>query len=157
MDSQQAIQRLFIFDLWCTRELTDFIKVSGEFRERKLCTALLSHIINSQRIWFDRVLSMDIADVNLWDEIDIDEMKQHAQEANQLWIDLIGDHEMDIDTRIVYQNFAGVNYMNTFTEICNHLILHGQHHRAQISLLLSRSEITPPSIDYIHYLRQKTQ
>lgn len=157
MDSRQSIQRLFIFDLWCTRELTDLIKASGEFKERKACIALMSHIINSQRIWFDRVLSIKIADVNLWNKITIEEMKQQAREAHQLWIDLIGDHEMDIATQIVYQNFAGINYKNTFIEICNHLILHGQHHRAQISLLLSRSEITPPSIDYIHFLRQKTQ
>lgn len=157
MNSRQSIQRLFNFDLWCTRKLTDFIQASGEFCEREPCITLMSHIINSQQIWFDRVLSMTIADVNLWDEIDIDEMKQHAREASQLWIDLIGNHEMEIDTQIVYQNFAGVNYIHSFTEICNHLILHGQHHRAQIALLLSRSDITPPSIDYIHYLRQKTQ
>lgn len=157
MDSRQSIQRLFIFDLWCTRNLTDLMKVSGEFRERKSCIALMSHIINSQRIWFDRVLSLNIADVNLWDDIDLDMMKQQAKESNQLWIDLIGDHDMDIESKIVYQNSAGINYMNTFTEICNHLILHGQHHRAQISLLFSLSEIKPPSIDYIHYLRQNTE
>lgn len=154
MDNRQSIQQLFIFDLWCTRKLTDLIKESGDFRERASCTTFLSHIINAQRIWFDRVIDLDISDAQPWDELDIDIIKKEAKEVHQLWIDLIGDHEMDLNAHIIYKNSAGMNFINTFAEICNHLILHGQHHRAQISLLVSRSGIKPPSIDYIHYLRK---
>jgi len=154
MDNRQSLQRLFIFDLWCTRKLTDFIRESGEFRERASSTAFLSHIINAQRIWFNRVIDMDLTKTDPWHEHSIDDIKHEAKEAHKLWIDLIGDHDMDMDTHILYQNSAGVHFINSFTEICQHLILHGQHHRAQISLLLSRSGIKPPQIDYIHYLRK---
>lgn len=153
MDNRQSIQRLFIFDLWCTRKLTDFIRDSSEFREQASTTAFLSHIINAQRIWFNRVIDIKTADTDPWHEYPIDDIKQEAKSVHKLWIDLIGDHDMDMDARIVYQNSAGMNFVNSFSEICQHLILHGQHHRAQISLLLSRSGIKPPPIDYIHYLR----
>jgi len=155
MDSRQSLQHLFIFDLWCNRKLADLIVKEGAFRERDACIGFLSHIINAQRIWFDRVIDLSILDVEPWDGIDIQEMKREAKETHQMWIDLIGDHDMDLDAKIYYQNSAGVSFVNSFTDICKHLILHGQHHRAQISLLLSRSGIRPPEIDYIQYMRIK--
>ncbi len=153
MDNRQSLQRLFIFDLWCTRKLTDAIRSAGDFRERASTTAFLSHIINAQRIWFNRVIDMNLTDVEPWYEFDIDEIKSEAKDIHQLWIDLIADHDMDMDNQIVYQNSAGTSYVNTFSDICTHLVLHGQHHRAQISLLFSRSGLKPPPIDYIHYIR----
>lgn len=155
MDLRQSIQRLFIFDLWCSRKLTDFIEETGEFREFETCVSFLSHIVNAQQIWFDRILGIDINDTEPWDEIDIGLIKSEAGEIHKRWIDLIGDHDLDLESRIVYQNSGGVTCINSITDICNHIILHGQHHRAQISLLLSRSGISPPSIDYINYARKK--
>jgi uncharacterized damage-inducible protein DinB len=155
MEFRQSIQRLFIFDLWCSRRLTDYIREKGKFREYETCVSLLSHIINAQQIWFDRVLGIDLNDTAPWDDIDMGLIKSEAGEIHKRWIDLIGDHDLDLDSRIVYQNSGGVTCINSITVICNHIILHGQHHRAQISLLLSRSGISPPSIDYIHYLREK--
>jgi len=155
MDKRQSIQQLYIFDLWCSHKLTDFIHDAGEFRERKTCLSLLSHIINAQQIWFERILGIDINHTTPWDEIDLENIKSEAGDIHKRWIDLIGDHDLDLESRIVYQNSAGVTYMNSVTDICSHIILHGQHHRAQISLLLSRSGISPPAIDYINYVRNK--
>lgn len=155
MEFRQSIQRLFIFDLWCSCQLTDYIRETGKFREYKTCVSLSSHIINAQQIWFDRILGIDINDTKPWDEIDIGLIKSEAGEIHKRWIDLIGDHDLDLESRIVYQNSGGVTCINSITDICNHIILHGQHHRAQISLLLSRSGISPPPIDYIHYARKK--
>ncbi|NBC26264.1 MAG: hypothetical protein GVY08_05355 [Bacteroidetes bacterium] len=153
MTSRQFLQRLFIFDLWCTRQLTDRISSSGSFRERAACRAFLSHIINLQRIWFNRVIDSGIKNVNPWFEIDLQDIKQEAKEVHKLWVNLIGDHDMDMDATIIYQSGSGVHSMHSFTDICSHLICHGQHHRAQISLLLKRSGIDPPPVDYSDYLQ----
>ncbi|MEX0661397.1 MAG: DinB family protein [Balneolaceae bacterium] len=154
MGQRQQLQKLFQFDLWCTRKLTDFIVEVGPFKERTACIAFLSHIVNAQQIWFERVIETTVINVDIWTEHDVEELKSEAKLAHQLWIDVIADHEMDLDTVIYYQNTKQVNFKSPFIDICNHLIIHGQHHRAQISLLLRQSGIAPPPIDYIHYTRK---
>lgn len=153
-DNRQYLQKLLIFDLWCTRKLTDLLRENNDFASRQACIAFLSHIINAQRIWFDRVLDLKISTNDLWHNFKVRDLKPEAKEIHQMWIDLIGDHDMDLNAAIVYQNSRGVTFKNRFVDICNHLILHGQHHRAQINLLLRQSGIEPPATDYINYLRR---
>ncbi len=154
MDERQKLQHLFHFDLWCSRKLTNLFQQYHPFKEQEACEAFLSHIINAQKIWFNRVIRLPADDdLNTWTEYSLDEMKQEAQETTQLWMDLIGDHEVDLNTKIFYKNSQGVDYSNSLWQICNHLIIHGQHHRAQISIFLRNCDIKPPSIDYIHFSR----
>ncbi len=153
MNDRQSLQKLFIFDLWCTRKLTDFLVEMEDFSSRPACAAFISHIINAQRIWYGRVLDRNISGLDLWEEYDVGDIKKEARKIHKNWIDLIGDHDMDLDTTLVYQNTKGVTYSSRFSDICTHLILHGQHHRAQINLLLGQADIDAPPIDYIHYTR----
>jgi uncharacterized damage-inducible protein DinB len=153
MDDRQSLQKLFIFDLWCTRKITDLLVEMQDFSSRPACAAFLSHIINAQQIWYGRVLDRDISGIDLWEEFDVNDIKQKARKIHKQWIDLIGDHDLDLDTTLVYQNTKGVTYSSQFCDICTHLILHGQHHRAQINLLLGQADIDAPPIDYIHYTR----
>lgn len=153
MDDRQSLQQLFIFDLWCTRKITDLLIEMQEFSSRPACAAFLSHIINAQVIWYGRVLDRDISGLDLWEELDVNDIKKEAKKAHKQWIDLIGDHDLELDTTLVYQNTKGVTYSSRFSDICTHLILHGQHHRAQINLLLGQAGIDALPIDYIHYTR----
>jgi len=157
MDDRQSLQKLFIFDLWCTRKITDLLTELPNFKNLPACVAFLSHIVNAQDIWYGRVLDRDISGFDLWEEFDVNDIKQEAKRAHKQWIDLIGDHDMDLDTTLIYQNTKGVTYSGRFSDICTHLILHGQHHRAQINLLLGQSDIQAPPIDYIHYMRSINQ
>lgn len=154
-NERQKLQQLFQFDLWCTRKLTDFLMESRPFDEVIACKAFLSHILNAQEIWFHRVIGFSDSEVETWGEFELDELKEEAKNSHQKWINLIGDHEVDLDSVIHYQNSKGKSFKNSIWEICHHLIIHGQHHRAQISLLLRKCDIVPPSIDYIHYTRLK--
>jgi len=157
MNERQSIQKIFIFDLWCTRKIADLLTKKDEFRSRPACIAFLSHIINAQRIWYGRVLGRDISKIDLWEEFDIAAIKPKAKKIHKQWVDLIGDHDMEMDTNLVYQNTKGVTYTSSFSDICTHLILNGQHHRAQINLLLGQADIQAPPIDYIHYTRSVKQ
>ncbi len=153
MDDRQKIQKLFLFDLWCTRKLCDLLERSDEFEDKPACIAFLSHIVNAQKIWFHRVIEFEVGEPDTWEEYPVDELRRVAKKANRKWMDLVADHEVDLDTEIFYRNTKGVGYQNALWQICHHLIIHGQHHRAQISLLLRKSGIDPPPIDYIHYTR----
>lgn len=154
MDLRQEMQHLFQFDLWCNHTLVDTITENEPFQEQETSISLLSHIINAQKIWYRRVIKSSTEnEVGLWDEHDLNILKSKARKANQKWMDFIADHEVDMDAEIHYKNTKGIHYSNTVWEICNHLIIHGQHHRAQISLFLRNSDIKPPAIDYIHFAR----
>ena len=153
MEYRQQLQQLFSFDLWCTRKITDHLVESASFTEKAACNALLSHIINTQRIWFYRVVSLDEMQPAVWEEFAPEDLKKEAKSANQLWIDLIGDHDLNLDTVIHYRNSAGNHFKNSVIDICHHLVIHGQHHRAQISLLMRQGGIEPLPTDYIHYQR----
>lgn len=154
MDLRQEMQHLFQFDLWCTHTLVDIVTESTPFKEQETCISLLSHIINAQKIWYRRVIKSSTEnEVGIWDTHDLEILKNKARKANQKWIDFIADHEVNVEAEIHYQNSKGMNFSNSVWEVCNHLIIHGQHHRAQISLFLRNSDIKPPAIDYIHYAR----
>lgn len=143
-----------MFDLWCTRKLTDLINNEAPFKDDVACAAFLSHIINAQKIWWNRVIRMPKNDdPDIWEEYETADIKREARQTTQSWLDLIADHEVELGSMIQYTNSQGISYTNSLWQICNHLIIHGQHHRAQISLFLRNSDIKPPAIDYIHYSR----
>lgn len=151
MNERQKIQHLFQFDMWCNHRLTDFFQKKAPFSELTACSAFLSHIINVQEIWFLRVVRISADDVEIWTEYELGELKRLAKNAHQKWIDLIGDHEVNLDSIIHYNNGQGKAFHNPLRQIAHHLIVHGQYHRAQISLFLKKCDITPPSIDYMNY------
>ncbi len=156
MDERQKLQHLFQFDLWCNRKLAELINEHAPFEEQDRSVALLSHIINAQKIWFRRVLQTSVEEeVGLWHEYELGELKHKARKTNRRWMNFIADNEVDLNAEIPYQNSKGTSYSNSVWQICNHLIIHGQHHRAQISLLLRNCDIEPPEIDYIFYARSE--
>ncbi|PWN07752.1 DinB family protein [Rhodohalobacter mucosus] len=155
MDDRQKIQHLFQFDLWCNRKLAEKLIAEEDFEQRSACVAFLSHIINAQKIWYNRVIDLEIEATDIWQEYQPDEISSKARKIQVKWLNLIGDHEVNLETVIYYTNSKGVEYQNPLWQICHHLIIHGQHHRAQISLLLRKSGIEPPASDYIFYTRDR--
>ena len=153
MNERQKIQHLFQFDLWCTQNLTNFLLEKSPFTEFNNSISFLSHIINAQEIWFYRIVQQPPPDIGIWTEYKPEDLPKVAREAHQKWLDLIGDHEVDLDSEIHYTNTKGVLFQNPIWQIAHHVIIHGQHHRAQISLLLRNCDIAPPPTDYIHYTR----
>lgn len=154
MDQRQKLQHLFEFDVWCTKTVIDAVTENVPFENQQRCISLLSHIINAQKIWYRRVIKHSTEnEVDRWTVYDLDILKTKAKKANQRWVDFIADHDVNLDMEIHYQDSKGTTYGNTVWEICNHLIIHGQHHRSQISLYLRNCDIKPPAIDYILYAR----
>lgn len=153
MDERQKIQQLFQFDLWCNRKLAGLVMDEAPFPELETGISFLSHIINAQEIWFYRVVKIPAPDIELWGKHKPEELADKAEQAHQKWVDLIGDHEVDLDAVIHYSNSKGLSFQNSLWQIAHHLIIHGQHHRAQISLFLKKCDIKPPAIDYIFYAR----
>ncbi|MDX1590827.1 MAG: DinB family protein [Balneolaceae bacterium] len=151
IEDRQKLQRLFQFDLWCTRKLNRIIQSGQIYDQEPACYAFLSHIVHVQQKWYDRVTGNDSEPVYQWEDIHPADLNAKARKVHGKWIDLIGDHDADLDSTIYWINEKGVEYAGSLRQICNHLIVHGQHHRAQISLLMEQCGEEPPSIDYNHY------
>ncbi len=154
MDERQKLQQLLKFDVWSTRKLIDFILENDQFDGRENAISNISHIINTQKVWFSRAVDLETdRDLDFWMSYDIKDLKYKTKKAGQMWIDLVGDHDVNLDKIIHYQNSKGNEYFNAIWQICNHIIIHGQHHRAQVLLLLRQEGIEPPNLDFINYAR----
>lgn len=152
---RQRYQRLFRFDLWSNRKLLDLLEAQGEFADHTACLAYISHIVNVQEIWYHDVLRReDELLTMLWDEFTIEELRPRAREWTRRWVDLIGDHDVDLQTVLHFDRPDGLTTSLTLLGVLNHLIVHGQHHRAQIGLFLKKSGVASPGFDYFSYNRR---
>jgi uncharacterized damage-inducible protein DinB len=154
MDERQKLQQLLKFDVWSTRKLIDLILEHDQFDGRETTISYISHIINTQKVWFSRAVDLSAdRDLDFWMVYDVSDLKYKTKKAGQKWIDLVGDHDVRLDKVIQYKNSKGEEYFNALWQICNHIVTHGQHHRAQIQLLLRQAGIEPPNLDFINYAR----
>ncbi|MEO1023485.1 MAG: DinB family protein [Bacteroidota bacterium] len=109
---------------------------------------LMGHILNTQKIWLNRITPIEgvrpVFDTYTWEEIG------PLFEQSRDVLTRISDH---LEQAVTYQNSKGQTYHNTGAEIFEHVIIHGQHHRAQIATRLREAGITPPGTDFIFFSR----
>lgn len=56
------------------------------------------------------------------------------------------------DKTITHQNSKGEEFKNIAGDILTHLVIHGQHQRAQIARVFRQAGKNPPGTDYIFFL-----
>jgi uncharacterized damage-inducible protein DinB len=143
--------RLFEYTNWATEE--SIKQVVKEKPDNKRIFELLSHIINSKRIWLNRVLQSEV----IPDPCEMkspDECKELSKQVTRDWINFLkGLDESDLERKIEYKNNKGEDWKNTLGDIVAHIINHSTYHRAQIAQLLSQSGKQPSKTDYIAYQR----
>jgi uncharacterized damage-inducible protein DinB len=142
---------LFNYSNWATEQSAS--QVVKENTGNKRVSELLSHIINSQRIWLNRILRIDpIPDP--WEEHSPGRCSELSKQVTSEWINFLEslDYE-DLERKIKYKNNKGKDSENTIGDILTHIINHSTYHRGQIAQLLRQSGKQPPKTDYIAYRR----
>jgi uncharacterized damage-inducible protein DinB len=147
-DLRQKYQILLTYDLWCTQTLLDHFDHHRPFSNEVACRAFLAHIVNMQEIWYCRVVKSAETDTEKWDEFNSEELQQKARANTRKWLDLIGDHDVEFEAEIFFFNDDSVKKSAKISEICHHLTVHGEFHRAQISLFLRNCDIKPPPLNF---------
>ncbi|MBO6584819.1 MAG: DinB family protein [Gracilimonas sp.] len=142
------LEKLFEYDRWANEKILQAIRELDESETKEEVTGLLSHILAAQQIWMNRITGKETA-VEIWPQFSIAEMSQIIQENIQKLKDLVAQS----DNAITYQNSKGKEFGNVVGDILTHLIIHGQHHRAQIATLIRQAGQIPPGTDYIFFLR----
>lgn len=147
-------KRYFAFDAWGNRLQLSFLKKHPDFSHRTDAVTLFSHLHAAQQVWHTRITGEDSSRLEIWPELSLAQNEKLMAENEKRWHELLEAGNPDLEQVISYQNSKGIPYENTLEELLTHLIIHGQHHRAQINTLISRSGLNAPAIDYIYYCRE---
>lgn len=154
MNSADRLRKLFAYDTWACLRVLAVLKENRQFELRNQAVNMFAHIISSQRHWYGRIIGETLTDTALWPADDLEECRKQLALLEELWLGLISSNEAQPDRFIDYQNSKGTAYRTMLSDILHHVIIHGQHHRAQIAFMLRSSGIAPPPTDFIFYLRE---
>ena len=153
MEATRRLQRLFDYDAWATQRIMNVLKDHPDLDKHRESLKLLGHLLNAQRIWHRRTVGRDFDDLELWPDLTLNDCEDILRAMTGKWSDLLNEHQNDPDTLISYKNTKGDSYETRLSDILHHLIIHGQHHRAQIATLIRESGHQPPATDFIYFTR----
>lgn len=142
------LNQLIDYDEWANRKVFVEIEKLPENKIRAEIYRLFSHLLGSQVVWFNRVVSSN-AKTEVWPELSSSEIEKLLTENPDKLRSVVNRK----NENVIYSNSTGKEFENTVEEVLMHLIIHGQHHRAQIATLLRKAGTTPPGTDLIFYLR----
>lgn len=153
MDSADRFIRLFLYDDWANEQILLSLQEHIAFEQADKAIKFYAHIAGSQDLWYRRIKGESLEELKVWPEYDLPMALQKLKTLSQQWQQLIETNRTDLDRIISYENSKGTAFETTLSDILHHVIIHGQHHRAQIATLLRNAKITPPATDFIFFSR----
>jgi uncharacterized damage-inducible protein DinB len=136
------------YDLWANQQILDAIKkVTDETLLTEL-TRLFAHLFKAQIIWYNRVQQIN-EKTEIWGNYTIEECASLLNDSPAMLEGIAAKRGESCS----YTNSKGRTFESSVSDIFDHLIIHGQHHRAQILMILSKAGIDHPATDYIFYVR----
>jgi len=153
MESADHLLRLFEYDNWANEQVLLSLQDNLGFEGSDKTVEYFAHIAGSQQMWLHRIKGKPLDDIKIWPDYGLPEALQNLKTLNQQWKKLIGVHKDNLNKIISYTNSKGISYDTSLSDILYHVIIHGQHHRAQIAKLLRNAKIDPPATDFIFFTR----
>jgi uncharacterized damage-inducible protein DinB len=144
------LRRLFEYDYWANQKVLSAFQLLDEGESRKEIEGVFAHLLAAQAVWISR-LKVEKNSIEIWPNLSIAEMKELMNENQKQLKDLVPKK----DEIISYTNSKGDRFESKVEDILTHLVIHGQHHRAQMAKQLRSAGITPPGTDFIYFSRRK--
>lgn len=141
-------ERLIAYDRWANQKIFKAFQEIKENEARTEMEAMFSHLLATQAVWMSRVTGENVSH-GIWPLFAASEMEEMMKAHPQSMSGLIARHEEVIS----YKNSKGVAHQSKIADILMHLIIHGQHHRAQIAKMLRAAGVSPPGTDLIFFTR----
>ena len=113
--------------------------------------ALLNHILVGDRIWMARFEGQGSAtplalNTILYDSFaELRDARAEFDGRIEAFFSRIDDAALAREMH--YVNNAGVAYVDAFAMVLAHFFNHQTHHRGQVHVMLSQTEVRPPSLD----------
>ncbi len=148
------LRRLFKYDLWANERVLRALEALPPGQASSSIARLFSHIIAAQQVWLRRVQGADLFGLKAWPEMDPESWPGLLQTTHAAWLDQLKAHADGFEAVVSYQDTKGHPFETPLHEIITHVVIHGQHHRAQIATHLRALGLTPPPTDFIFFTRE---
>jgi len=145
--------RLLTYDLWANQRILLALDAWPDLLPDSEPARLFSHLLRAQQIWHERVQNTTRSYQELWPVLDPASWRSLLQANHDAWLDVLPGDDAGLDMMIRYRNSKGTSFATSLRDIVQHVMIHGQHHRAQIAVHLRRKGCTPPRTDYIYFTR----
>lgn len=149
---QEWFIRQFNYDLWACQRIADVI-FSVDHPEIEKQIQFFCHTIVAQEIWLNRVEQKDFHMDTLWPIWTEQEFREKAVLLHHRWVTILP--LKNLSQQIAYSTTTGAQFSSSVMEIVQHVVIHGQHHRAQIAAWLSAHGVNVPPTDFIFFSREK--
>jgi uncharacterized damage-inducible protein DinB len=143
------LKRLFEYDLWANRKIFAAFQELEDGEAKSEINKMFSHTLAAQKIWAKRIEG-NKPKIEVWPELSGKEMQQLMSANHERLLGLISKKEAQFS----YKNSAGNAYHSKTEDILMHVVIHGQHHRAQIARMLRAEGINPPGTDFLFFIRE---
>ena len=114
--------------------------------------SLLSHTLNAQKIWNDRIQGKTDT-VQVWKDYNIEELESVENKNFQETLEILENE--DLERIVQYKNSKGESYQNSVKDIIFHIINHSTYHRGQIATEFRKQKIDPIVSDFVYYKLKK--
>jgi uncharacterized damage-inducible protein DinB len=117
--------------------------------------ATLNHILVGDRLWMSRLAGGSLVlPLNKILHEDFARLRSARRVQDQLLVELVaGIAPAQLDTPLAYTNTKGLAFVTPHRLVLGHLFNHQTHHRGQAHDMLSQTDVEPPEIDLIIFLR----
>ncbi len=161
------LNELFEYDIWATERILDAAeKLEGSAYDQFIAAKghgvgsardLIVHVADAQRFWIGRLTDdpVPMADKERFN--DIGEIRSHCAESNSRlrdWINATGDDEIETVWEFSLAPDRPVRRVRR-DRLMTHVALHGGHHRAEASELLTAAGSAPEPVDMMIFYRAR--
>jgi uncharacterized damage-inducible protein DinB len=156
-------RRLFTYNRWATLRFLDAAEaLRADEVSRPIASsfpsvlATLTHMLGAEWVWLQRWKGSSPR--SFPDAASLDSVAAVRARWEDLWadqrafLDRLGDE--DVDRVLGYANMSGTPDERRLGDLLRHVVNHGTYHRGQVATLLRQLDRTPPSTDYVRYLRE---
>jgi uncharacterized damage-inducible protein DinB len=108
---------------------------------------LMSHILNAQSGWNNRILEREMGDVwKVWEADQLEEIESKNYKETMKILET-----EDLDKIVEYKTPKGERYSNSIKDILFHIVNHSTYHRGQIAKEFRQKGVDPVISDFIYY------
>lgn len=142
--------RLLLHEHWANLQVLGMLDGIPVIPEKAM--SIFNHLVAAHENWYARVTGVSPGVEIWWDNADREQWRILLAKYHSQWMQLISGEE-GLNRSVSYKNSKGTPFTNSVEEIVLHLCMHSQYHRGQVVTLVRHLVESPPSTDFIAFLR----
>lgn len=157
MNTIENFREFLAFDDWANNLILQALKSSSRSNEKAV--QIFGHLLIAENEWLMRMTGKhaDSTNFDFWSIETVADCEKLFDENGREFENLFAElTEEKLDSNATYKNSKGLEFTNTWREILSHVFFHSVQHRGQIIQIIRAGGETPPYIDFIGFLRNKT-